>query len=120
MGLLDGGISKIVTGALSGLFLNHVLIRKTTTSDPNKPWEKAVTAETNYSCKAVALDYKAHEVDGERVKQTDKKILILAGTLSVEPQMGDYIQLVGETRRYNLVSPVKKDPASATYECQGR
>jgi len=120
MGLLDGGIAGIVNNALKGIFLDFTLIRKVVQANADEPWQKNVITEKSYSCKAITADYKAFEIDGERIKNTDKKILILANSLAVEPQVGDIIKQVGEKNTYSLTLYIKTDPAKAVYECQGR
>lgn len=119
MGLLDGGIKQIVGNALTGIFLDFTLIQKTIT-EPTNPWESATSTETSTACKAINAKFKYSEIDGERIKQEDRKIIILAEGLSVVPTMGDLLKQSGETRRYEIVSPVMKDAAGATYTCHCR
>ena len=119
MGLLDGGIKKIIGDALPFLFLDFTIIRSTTTA-PTNPWENPEVTETEYPCKAIITKFKYHEIDGEKIKAEDHKILFLADSMTVEPSIDDRVQRVGETRRYLIVSPVRKDPAGATFAAQVR
>jgi hypothetical protein len=119
MGLLDGGIKTIIGNALPFLFLDFVLVRSTTTQ-PTNPWENPTVTETEYPCKAIITKFKYHEIDGEKIKAEDHKIVFLAASATVEPSIDDRVQLVGETRRYLIVSPVRKDPAGATFTAQAR
>ena len=118
MGLLDGGIKNIVGSALNGIFLDFVLIQ--TTKTKTNPWEPAtdITTETNIT--AIKASVKCHEIDSETVKQTDKKIVILAKDLTVTPKIGDLLKQSGDTIKYQIVSPIKKDAAGATYICHCR
>lgn len=120
MGLLDGGIAATVYAAMKDLFLDFTLIKDTKVADPNIPWEPVDSADTEYSCKAVVLEYSERELETENVQQGDRKILILANSISVQPAIGDRIKGASDSRQYEIVSPIKTDPARATYECQGR
>jgi hypothetical protein len=119
MGLLDGGIKAIVGNALPFLFLDFMLIRSTTTA-PTNPWENPTVTETQYPVKAIITQFKYHEIDGEKIKAEDHKIVFLAASATIEPAIDDRVQRVGETRRYLIVSPVRKDPAGATFTAQAR
>lgn len=119
MGLLDGGIKTIIGNALPFLFLDFVLVRSTTTQ-PTNPWEAPTATETEYPCKAIITKFKYHEIDGEKIKAEDHKILFLADSVSIEPAIDDRVYRVGEANRYLIVSPVRKDPAGATFTAQAR
>lgn len=119
MGLLDGGIKAIVGNALPFLFLDFTLIRSTATA-PTNPWENPTVTETQYPVKAIITQFKYHEIDGEKIKAEDHKIVFLAASTTIEPAIDDKVQRVGETRRYLIVSPVRKDPAGATFTAQVR
>jgi hypothetical protein len=119
MGLLDGGIKTIIGNALPFLFLDFVLVRSTTTQ-PTNPWENPTVTESEYPCKAIITKFKYHEIDGEKIKAEDHKILFLADSVSIEPAIDDRVYRVGETNRYLIVSPVRKDPAGATFTAQAR
>lgn len=118
MGLLNGGIKNIVGNALSGIFLDFTLI-KTAITEPT-PGEPVEGAETEYSCKAAVMNFNYMELKDEAVRAEDRKILILANSITVCPEIGDELVLSGETRRYEIVSRVKKDAAGATFICHGR
>jgi len=119
MGLLDGGIKSIVGGALKGIFLEFTVVRKTLTT-PDNPWEPAETVDEEYPCKAIVTRYKYSEIDGERIKTEDRKVIILADKFEITPEKGDYIKGDSETKRYQIVSEVTKDPAGATFVCHCR
>ena len=119
MGLLDGGIKQIIGSALNSTFLDFVLVKSTTTA-PTNPWENPTATETEYACKAIITKFKYHEIDGEKIKAEDHKILFLADSMTVEPAIDDRIYRVGETNRYLIVSPVRKDAAGATFTAQAR
>lgn len=118
MGLLDGGIRDIVGNALTGVFLDFTLIQVSKTKA--KPWEATDNVETETRIKAINASFKYHEIDGTNIKQTDRKVIILAKDLSVVPKVGDMLQQDGESDRYQIISPVLKDAAGATYTCHCR
>ncbi len=119
MGLLDGGMKKIIGDALPFLFYDFTIIRSTTTA-PTNPWENPTVTEAQYPCKAIITQFKYHEIDGEKIKAEDHKIVFLADSVSISPAVDDQVQRVGDTRRYLIVSPVRKDPAGATFTAQVR
>ena len=119
MGLLDGGIKTIIGNALNSTFLDFVLIKSSEIA-PANPWEAPVISETEYPCKAIVTKFKYHEIDGEKIKAEDHKILILADSLDVMPEIDDKFQQSGDTKRYLIVSPVRKDAAGATFTAQAR
>lgn len=119
MGLLDGGIKRMIGNALKGILLDYNLIQVSTTTGTTA-WGEPSQTETTYACKAVISSYREHEIDGIKIKHEDLKAIILSETLSVKPKIDDYLQKVGETRKYKIVSPVSVDAAGATYTCQCR
>ena len=119
MGLLDGGIKQIIGSALNSTFLDFVLVKSTNT-EPTNPWENPTVVDATYPCKAIITQFKYHEIDGEKIKAEDHKIVFLADSMAIEPAIDDRVQRVGETRRYLIVSPVRKDPAGATFTAQVR
>ena len=113
MGLLDGGIKKIVGNAVAGIFLDFTLIRVESVL-PVNPWEPPVNITTEYRCKGIVSKFKQYEIDGENVKINDKKIVLLAEGLDVTPVLGDFIRVPNDTRKYEIVGQVTRDPAGAT------
>jgi hypothetical protein len=72
-----------------------------------------------YPCRGFCEDYTAREIDGTHVRIGDRKILLLGGSLpdAIDPQPGDTIAIEGTSWR---VQRVERDPAAATFTCQGR
>lgn len=72
-----------------------------------------------YPCEGICDSYTQREIDGTRVRIGDRKILLLAKSLpdAVDPQPGDSITIEG--RAWSVVN-VDRDPAAATFTCQGR
>lgn len=71
------------------------------------------------TAKAVVSDYRAGQIDGTLILAGDRKVLIIAESMSVPlvPSAGDRITAEGAT--YFIVR-VGRDPAGATYACQVR
>lgn len=70
---------------------------------------------------AIVTEYKAGEVDGERVRATDRRLLLKASTTLPEPLPGDLIVVGHES--YTVIPPVVATRAGSTslmYDCQGR
>ncbi len=82
--------------------------------DPADP--PAPTA-TNYSCKAIVDTYSDYFSRGGLVQDGDRKVLILANSLSVRPVVNSRVT-VGTTV-FTVVS-VDTDPATAVWVLQGR
>lgn len=88
------------------------------------PHDPTAGAPQSYPCKAINDQWGAYYKNGGLVSGDERKILILAHTLAVEPQEGGRITIQGQT--FQIVSEggsqpaVTSDPAGATWECRGR
>lgn len=76
--------------------------------------------EVDYSARGIIEDYDDDRIDGTVILQGDRRILLLGSTIasSQVPSQGDAITIEGT--RYEIVGPVKRDPAAASYVCQVR
>lgn len=109
---LEGSLARTIGSAMSFLFLNATLRRDVagTIVDPADP---PAPTEATYSCKAIVEDYaERYKLEG-LVKDNQRKVLILASTLSVTPTVGDRITIRNVTYGVNSVA---SDPALATWE----
>ena len=72
-----------------------------------------------YDCRGMCEDYTTREIDGTNVRQGDRKIMLLGGSLpdDIDPQPGDAIVIEGASWK---VIRVERDPAGATFSCQAR
>lgn len=120
MGLLDGDIKNVVHNAASGVFLDYKVI------DPNEGSYNSDTqqfegggAPNTYNCKGITEDYSVHERQESNIQENDRKIILLAGSIPVQPKQGWEVE-DNEGNGYEIVGPIKKDPAGATYIIQGR
>ena len=72
---------------------------------------------TSYPCKALVDDYSDMRRATAGIPAHDRKIIILAASLSVAPAVGHTINAEG--RDWQIVA-LSRDPAKATWEVQGR
>lgn len=68
---------------------------------PYNPGPPTVTED--YPCTLVETAYSNHELEGSRILATDKKVLIAAGGLVVEPTPSDKVVIGGKA--YAIVAP---------------
>lgn len=88
--------------------------------------------ETSYAAKGWAASYDGHQIPGTLVKQDDRMIALLGGTIDggVEPEVGDKIMIEdppgGEVQTFRIIGGheggrgVTRDPDGAKYVCHGR
>lgn len=113
---LESAIKKTVGRAFKKIFLDATLTRTETTGGGN-PWDPPSSTEVAYSCRGIHEEYaEKFRLEG-LVEQGDRKVMILADSLSVEPKAGDKITIRGET--FNVID-VATDPAKATWTCRAR
>ncbi len=117
---LAGGLAKTIGRAMSGFFLDAVLTRTVYAApDPLEPWAPGDPTETTFACKAIHEEWSAYHRQGGLVLSGDRRVLVLASTLAVEPAPGDRITIRGET--FTIVEQgsgqpaVSTDPAKATW-----
>ncbi len=113
---LEGSLAATIGAAMAFLFLDATLARNVagTITDPADP---PVPTEATYACKAIVEDFaERFRLDGT-VQANERKVLILATTLSVTPQPNDRITIRSTT--YTVMT-VATDPALATWELKCR
>jgi hypothetical protein len=101
---------------MKGLFLDATLTRDVdgTITDPADP---PAPSATDYTCKAIVETYSDYFRKNGLVDAKDRKVLILADSLSVTPAPNDRVTISGVTF---TVMEVDTDPATAVWECKGR
>lgn len=87
----------------------EAVIQRKTTIDAQAPWEVSETATQEYPCKAVVSNYNESVLNGSAIKQGDKKIIVAASGLTIEPAVTDVIVCSGIA--YNIVSVTVVSPA---------
>jgi len=98
-----------------------VTLTKYTTGTRTALSASAGTNSTNQTATGVGLmeTYGINQVDGTLIQAGDRKVLIIAESLSpaLVPDTGDQLVIEGITL---IVVNVERDPAGATYTCQAR
>ena len=120
---LAGSLAKTVGSAFKGLFLDATLARTTLAAGPNA-WTPGSPTTTTYSCKAIHDTWGASWLSQGLVVADEVKLLILASSLAVDPDVGDVVTIRGEAF---TISPnvggkpaVSTDPAKAVWECRAK
>lgn len=112
-------IAGIIGGAMNSGLPVITLIKVTTgTRDPNDPTAGNRATEKSYKGRGFLDDYKDYQIDETTIRRGDRKILVTGSSLNgIVPSAGDSIIAEGIT--FSIIN-VKRDPAAATYTCQGR
>ena len=109
-------LPDVIAEALGDVFRDGVLkVPGEPTSDGQGGWIPG--APTSHPCKALVDDYSDMRRATAGIPAHDRKIIILAASLSVAPAGGHTINAEG--RDWQIVA-LTRDPAGATYELQGR
>lgn len=114
---LEGSLARTIGSAMRGLFMDAVLTRDVVPSSPAyDPFDPPAPVPVEYSCKAIVENYAdKFRLEG-LIAANERKVLILATSLSVRPRPQDRITIRGIT--FTVVD-VKTDPAEAVWECRG-
>lgn len=67
------------------------------------PYNPGPPTITDYPCTLVETAYSNHELEGSRILASDKKVLIAAGGLAVEPTPSDKVVIGGKA--FSIVAP---------------
>ena len=98
----------------------------TTTPDPDKPWLPGESVEQDVPAKAVFLNYNDQEAgrtyaEGSEIHRDDKKVLIAALGLTVEPNMqGTITRADGTVYRVIKIKLLDPNGQKILYEVQAR
>jgi len=113
-------VAKVVNKAM-GKGLLPVTLTVVTPGTRSSSALAAGTQPTSVShpCRGLVEDYNERLIDGETIRDGDRKVLILGDSLpsGVVPKGTDRVTVLGKT--YVIVH-VNADPAAATYSCQVR
>ena len=116
---LSGSIAKTIHKAMRKIFLDAILTRDVPAmnSPDIDPFDPPAPNSVDYSCKAIGESFAETFMVHGVVKNQDRRILILANSLSVTPTVDDRITYGGIT--YVIIA-VEVDAANAVWVCQGR
>jgi len=122
MGFLDD-MPDIIYGALGDEFFDCTLTRDGANS--GAAYDPVTATPTVYPCKAIAEEYSAGIRGQGLVGATDVSVLILAQSLSVQPEPLDQIAIASQgisgviaPADASGVKAVMSDPARATWQCR--
>lgn len=116
---LSGSLATAIYKGMKALFIDATLTRDTvsTTSPDVDRFDPPAPTSTDYACKAIVETYsEKFRMDG-LVTINDRRVLILANSISVVPTVNDRVTIWGIVF---TVMAVETDPALAVYTCQGR
>lgn len=112
---LAGSLAKQAAAALKSLMLPAVLTRITPGEyDPDSG--TSADTEIAYPCRGMLETYSTYTQVARGLNATVRKVIILAATLPVTPQLDDKVTIQGETF---TVKRIDSDPAKATWELEG-
>lgn len=115
---LEGSIASQIYKGLKSLFYSATLLRDVVPSSPSyDAADPPAAVETSYSCLAMVESYADYLRASGMVSAKDRKILVLANSLSVTPTENDRMTIRGVTFR---IMQVDVDPALACWVLQGR
>ena len=116
--LFGQDIPALIYKATKGQLVSMTLTTRTVGTRGGNLTAGTSPTTSNITCEGFVDKYKLYQIDGSRVRADDRKVVIIADSLSgAVPEPGDTVTISGKTR--NIID-VAQDPASATYECQSR
>lgn len=114
------GLATTINSGLSSVFFDAVLTKEVVPASPSyDPADPPAPASVPYSCKALRDYYSRHDRADGSILEGDAKILILAASLSVQPEKNDIITITGQGAGFAVIT-FDIDPANACWVIQGR
>ena len=110
MGLLDGDISTIVHGALSGILLDVTVTQ--VTEGTYTPGSGVTNTEVEYTGKGFVEEDIQHYIDSGQLNAGTRVVTLTQGSLSITPAKGDKVTI---RSKESVVQDVSQDPAVATW-----
>lgn len=113
-------IAGIVAQAFQGQLVAGTLTSYAVGAQNADPTAGKARASSTHQVQGILEEYEDNKIDGTSILRGDRKILLIANLISpfVVPAMDDIITLEGTP--YTIVGPVGRDPAAASFVCQGR
>ena len=113
--LLESFVRKQIKQGFQGQLLSGTLRRKTPGNTLDEYGDPTSNTFTTYTFNGMVDTYNAVYRAQAQIPETDVKVLIIAGSLSVDPQRDDQVKI--RSTWYQLRS-AETDPARAAWECQ--
>lgn len=108
---LAGSLRKTIGKAMKALFLPGTISVSSTTAGA-EPWKVGAQTWTDYPCRMIHEEYSERlKIEG-LVNESNRKFLVLADGLSIEPAAGNRVTFQGKTY---TVRDVSTDPARAAW-----
>lgn len=115
MSILDD-LPDVIAEALDDVFRAGVLlVPGDKVSDGQGGFRPGPPVE--HPCRVLVDDYSDFRRSSLGIPANDRKIIILAASAPVSPAVGHAVRAEG--RDWSIIS-LSRDPAAATWECQGR
>lgn len=112
------GIADAIFQAFREHFRDATLIRATASgSSPDIAFDPPAPTETEFSCKALVTKYSAMLRAEGVIDANDRKVLILANSITATPKPPDRVTIGGTTF---TLKEVDIDPANAVWVCRGK
>ncbi len=114
---LEGSIATTIHGAFKSIFYDATVDRTVVVGGDVYDPTSGTPTTTSYTCKGMVDEYTRFERQNSQIEANDRKILVLANSLSITPELDDTITIRSAT--YTILS-VDIDPANAVWVIQGR
>lgn len=114
--ILSGSLARQVDAAFRSSGIPITATLKRNTGSTVNGFGDVVGAWTEYPCRAFVDDYDAAYKAQAGIPSTDFRVNIWGASLSVEPDVNDYVKVLGYD--WVKVRQVRTDPAKALFECQ--
>lgn len=88
------------------------------TRNPSARTSGTNPSSVSYSCRGLVVSYDDADVNGETIKDGDRRISILANTLATTPSAGDRV-VSDDGLTYEVIG-VSRSPSGALYILHGR
>lgn len=95
-------------------------LRKRTPGAYSPSAGSATVTATDYSATGAAFDFAALLIDGTNIQRGDKKVLLSAEGLTVEPDAGDMLVIAGTVYNVVAVQPVAPAGTVVVHKLQVR
>jgi len=115
LSVLDDQLAEFLTDALIAFDIPQacVVTRSEMGGDPAEP----TIITTPHSCEGWVDTYQASERIDDSVLVSDRKVFVVASTLSITPTTSDTVTIGGAT--FSIIS-IQRDPAGAAWVLQAR
>ena len=112
--ILDSIASEIAKG-FKGKLRSGTLRRAVPATGVDEFGDANAGTYATYTCEGVVSDYSAFYQQVAQIPDTDIRLLLIAGSMSVSPKQDDQVNMDG---RWYQVRRVRTDPATAAWDCQ--